>query len=205
MIAIRMLFVSLFRPTTITRWQRSSLRREAGAGSYQQSSQIMFTVRRLLIPPNGLTAGKSSRPSFPSQRLGRRQHRDSKPKAAACGLALRIAGKTCLTNVRSDAIDQTRGRDAHLATERRASIAVAPHPALVVIHERTRDSTEGRFILQREPRPLRRKGTACAARPTRRCSERCAFLRHPAAPYRLAIVENHRPAHPSRKAPRKSM
>src|SRR5712692_139256 len=76
-----------------------------------------------------------------------------------------ISWRTSPANLGPHGVHGTRRRYTDIAHQGRTAIAVAPHSPVLVIDERTRDSSEISVVLQREPRPLPRKRAARAAGP----------------------------------------
>jgi hypothetical protein len=81
----------------------------------------------------------------------------SEMEAPPCHEAGVIPWQTGFANVRPHGVDRARGRNANVADEGRAAIALASHSSLPGSDERARDEIQRRLILQGKPRPLARK------------------------------------------------
>jgi hypothetical protein len=77
-----------------------------------------------------------------------------------------ISRRTDFADVRPDAVDRARRRDADVSHKGCTAISSASHASLFVIDVRAGDLIELGVGFQRKPRPLRGKGTARAASPT---------------------------------------
>ena len=75
-------------------------------------------------------------------------------EAPSCHQAGVVARQAGFANVGPHGVNRARRRDANLAHQGGAAIAVAPHSSALVIDERARDPIKRRVILQRESRPF---------------------------------------------------
>ena len=67
-----------------------------------------------------------------------------------------------------DAIDRARRRDADLAHQGGATLAIALHASKTMVGKHTGDAIEVAIVLGREPGPVAGKRAACAAGPAQR-------------------------------------
>jgi hypothetical protein len=88
-------------------------------------------------------------------------------KATSCHLAGAISRQTRLANIWSQGVDSARRRNADVSHEGSATIAIASHPASLLVHVYRRNSIKTDFAFQRETRPFRRERAARATGSTR--------------------------------------
>jgi hypothetical protein len=84
-----------------------------------------------------------------------------------CQLAGFVARFTVTANLGSLTVDGAGRRNANLANQGGATIAVAPHASTMMIGKPAGDAIEIAIVLGRKSGPVARKRTASAAAPTK--------------------------------------